>query len=126
MSRAGGFAALALVAALLTGGVAGYALGNRPHRQRMKEMTMLGLSRSALLDSLRATPEQRTRIDSILDLARARSDSAVEGMVTIVRGATGQARDQVRALLTPEQRTRFDSMLTTTPETLPRSPMPPP
>ncbi len=119
-------AGVALIAALLAGGAAGYAVGARPPREHFKEMTMLGLSRSALLDSIAATPAQRARIDSLLDLARAHADSAVNRMMRDVREATGAARAQVRALLTPEQRTRFEALLEGTSEMLPRSPMPPP
>ncbi len=127
MTRAGGYATVALVGALLLGGALGYTLGRGTQGpERMKQpMTMLGLSRTALLDSLEATPAQRAAIDSLLDRARGRADSAVDRMMTDVRAATREARDAVRALLDEPQRRRFDSLLAGTREMLPRSPVPP-
>lgn len=126
MTRASVFASVALLGALLAGGAAGYALGRRPGPMKMKEMTMFGLSRTMLLDSLAATPAQRVRIDSVLDIVRVQADSAVSTMMEVVRTASRDARARVRELLDEPQRARFDSLLARAPGMLPRSPVPPP
>ncbi len=126
--RAAGLAVLTLLAVALIGGAAGYALGRRPRPPASKridpEMTLLG-DRSSLLDPLALSPPQRAEIDSLLDAARGRADSAVNRMVTEVRELSTTTRLAVRARLEPVQQIRFDSLVAVTPATSPRSPLPP-
>jgi hypothetical protein len=128
--RASVLATVALAAAVLAGGLAGYALGRRSLMKHAgpasgSAMTMLGVTRAMLLDSLGLTPGQRILIDSLLDDAGRRADSAVERLVTDVRGFTGLARERIRSALDERQRGRFDSLLAATAPLLPRTPVPP-
>jgi hypothetical protein len=123
--RAGWYAALALAAALLVGGIAGYELGSRPRPMRLKQAALLGISRITLLDSLHLSAAQRARVDSILDASEARADSSIRGMMATVRGLTQETKAQVRATLDPAQRVKFDSLLAHSVPSLPRSPLPP-
>lgn len=127
-SRAPLFAGLALVATLCVGLAAGYALGARAHMRRPGPagdtgMTMLGLTRSELRDSLRLTPGQTAVIDRVLDEARQQADSSVRQMVTDVRAATTRAKERVRAALDEPQRARLDTILARALPVLPRTPM---
>ena len=131
--RASLYAALTLTAAVLIGVAAGYALFHRENPERMRsgtkqsafEMTMLGVSRSWLLDSLGLTPGQRTVVDSLLNDAATYAETAVERMMTSVRARTDSTRDRVRAVLNEQQKTRFDSLLSTAPPVRMRTPVPP-
>jgi hypothetical protein len=125
------YAALALIAAIVIGSAVGYALGRRslmkraaPGGRSVPEMTLLGVSRSALADSLGLSPAQRATVDSLLEQARRTADSMVGRMITDVRAATGQVRRQVRAVLNDGQRLRFDSLLNSATPLLPRTPVP--
>lgn len=133
MSRTGWYAGLALAAALVTGGALGFALGRAAGKRSalprktevLSDVTLLGLSRQALLDSLTPTPAQRAIIDSLIDDAARRAEAGVERLVTDVRALTAQARRQVRAALEPPQQEKFDSLLSGIPQLLPRTPVPP-
>jgi hypothetical protein len=126
------YAVLALVAALLIGVAAGYGLFHRDDprmRSGMKqsafEMTMLGISRGWLLDSLGLNPSQRAVVDSLLNGAATYAETSVERMMTSVRARTDSTRDQVRAVLNDQQRVRFDSLLRAAPPVRMRTPVPP-
>jgi hypothetical protein len=127
------YAALSLVAAVLIGLTAGYFLFRQPSPQRMRsgmkqsafEMTMLGVSRGWLLDSLALTASQRTLVDSLLNDAATYAEGSVERMMTSVRARTDSTRDRVREVLNEQQRVRFDSLLSTTPPVRMRTPVPP-
>lgn len=124
--RAGMYAALALVAAMLIGGAAGYALGRRaPVRRDGPDVTLLGLSRGALLDSLRVTGEQRAAIEGMLQETSQRAEATVRAMMRDIRAMTGETRRQVSELLDAEQRQRFDSIMATAAPVRMRTPMPP-
>lgn len=133
LTKAGLYAALALTAAVLIGIAAGYALFHRENPQRMRsgmkqsafEMTMLGISRGWLLDSLELSASQRTVVDSLLNGAATFAETSVERMMTSVRARTDSTRDQVRAVLNEQQRVRFDSLLNTAPPVRMRTPVPP-
>ena len=132
-SKATLYAALALIAAVLIGVAAGYGLFHREDAQRMRsgmkqsafEMTMLGISRGWLLDSLGLNPSQRSVVDSLLNGAATYAESSVERMMTSVRARTDSTRDQVRAVLDEQQRVRFDSLLNAAPPVRMRTPVPP-
>jgi hypothetical protein len=108
------YAALALATAVLIGVAAGYAIFREPASGRMRsgmkqsafEMTMLGVSRNWLLDSLGLTPPQRVVVDSLLNQAATYAETAVERMMTNVRARTDSTRDQVRSVLDDRQATR--------------------
>lgn len=125
--RAGLLAALALAAAVIAGGAAGYALGRRgpPPRGAGPDVTLLGLSRDSVLDSLRLAPAQRAAIDSLLDDASQRTVNTVRGMMADIRDVTGEARRRMRAVLDDTQRARFDSILAAAAPIRMRTPMPP-
>lgn len=125
-SRAGLYAAIALAAALLVGGAAGYALARHGDARRtLPRMTLLGVTRETLLDSLGLAPAQRALIDSIVEDAARRAGSAIDSMMTEVRAATQAAQRDVRAALDDRQRARFDSIMRTAQPLRPRSPLPP-
>lgn len=117
-------AALTLLSALVIGAIGGYAIGTRPGPQRLKQMSLLGISRATLLDSLGLRPDQRARIDSILDGAEQRAEGSIDRMMTEFRATTEDARTAVRAEFDPGQRERFDSLLGSALPLLPRSPLP--
>jgi hypothetical protein len=127
------YAALSLTAAVLIGLAAGYFLFRQPNPQRMRsgmkqsafEMTMLGVSRGWLLDSLALTASQRTLVDSLLNDAATYAEGSVERMMTSVRARTDSTRDRVREVLNEQQRVRFDSLLSTNPPVRMRTPVPP-
>lgn len=127
------YAVLALAATLLVGVAAGFMVGRgmgeraASHRKQpvLSDMTLLGLSRSALLDSLRLTASQRVLVDSLLEAAARRAEAVVDTLMTGVRAITGDARRQVRAALDERQRARFDSLLSRIPPMRMRSPVPP-
>jgi hypothetical protein len=132
MNKANVYAGVALVAALLIGGTGGYALGRRSFMKRSapgmragEGMTLLGVSRNTLLDSLGLTPGQRGAVDSLLEAGRVRADSSVDRLMTDVRAVTMETRLLVRAALEERQRTRFDSLLSAAPEIRMRTPVPP-
>ena len=131
--KANVYAALALATAVLLGVAAGYALFRDSESGRMRsgmkqsafEMTMLGVSRGWLLDSLGLTPSQRGEVDSLLTQAATYAETAVERMMTNVRARTDSTRDQVRSILDDQQRVRFDSLLNAAPPVRMRTPVPP-
>ena len=59
---------------------------------------------------LALTPEQRTRIDEILQRARVESDELQHEMVPRVHEHMQQTRVEIRGVLTPEQQEKFDML----------------
>jgi Spy/CpxP family protein refolding chaperone len=57
-----------------------------------------------LLERLELTPEQRTRIDAILERRRAEMEEFWDQHRPALRAITDSARAELRAVLTPEQR----------------------
>jgi hypothetical protein len=88
-------------------------------------MTLLGLSRRALLDSLQLSTSQRVVVDSLLDAAARRAEAAVDTLMTGVRAITGDARRQVRSALDDRQRAAFDTLMSRIPPMRMRTPVPP-
>jgi len=125
MRRTTALAVLALLAAVIVGFALGYSVGSRPRPQRMKTMTLLGVSRDWLLDSLSLTTPQRQRMETILTDAEGRAGRSIDAMYQDVRNVTREAREQVRATLDAPQRARLDSILSTVSELKPRTPLPP-
>jgi hypothetical protein len=126
-SRAKFYAVLALAAAVLIGGAGGFEAGRASMRNmRGANVTLLGVSRATLLDSLGATRSQRASIDKLLDDAARRAETTVGTLMSEVRTITRTTRQQVRSLLDERQQARFDSILAGVPEPRLRSPVPPP
>jgi hypothetical protein len=127
------YAALALAATLLAGAAAGFMVGRSAgeraasHRKQpiLTDMTLLGLSRGELLDSLQLTAAQRVLVDSLLEDAARRAEAAVDTLMTGVRAITGTARAHVRSVLDERQRARFDALLSRIPPLRMRTPVPP-
>jgi Spy/CpxP family protein refolding chaperone len=57
-----------------------------------------------LLERLELTPEQRVRIDGILERRRAEMEAFWDQHRPVLRAITDSARAELRAVLTPEQR----------------------
>ncbi len=127
------YAALALAATLLVGAAAGFMVGRgvgeraASHRKQpvLTDMTLLGLSRGALLDSLQLSASQRGLVDSLLEDAARRAEAAVDTLMTGVRAITGNTRTQVRSVLDERQRARFDTLMSRIPPLRMRTPVPP-
>src|SRR5262249_41546338 len=125
MRRATALAGLALLASVIVGFALGYSVGGRPRAQRMKTMTLLGVSRDCVLASLRLTTTHRPRVETLLTEAETRAGRTIDAMYQDVRSVTREAREQVRATLDASQRARLDSILSTVSELKPRTPLPP-
>jgi hypothetical protein len=123
--RAGLLAAIALVGTLLVGGALGYAAGSRPRPMRLKQVALLGISRTELSDSLHLNQQQRIKVDSILDAAELQAERSIGRMMEDVRRLTRDAQDSVRAGLGKEQRALFDFLMGRLILPQPRSPLPP-
>lgn len=127
------YAALALAGTLVVGAAAGFAVGRgvgepaASHRKQpvLTDMTLLGLSRGALLDSLQLTTSQRVLVDSLLDGAARHAEAAVDTLMIGVRAITGSARAQVRSVLDERQQARFDTLMSRIPPLRMRTPVPP-
>ena len=132
-ARATVYAVPALVAALVAGGAAGYALGRQSLMKRPgpslleggSRMSLLGVTHAAITDSLELSSTQRALVDSLLDDAERRAQSAVDTLIAGVRASTSELKDRVRAVLDERQQARFESLLRSTTPLLPRTPVPP-
>jgi Spy/CpxP family protein refolding chaperone len=124
MKRATTLAAIALGAAVLIGFAVGYSLGRRPHPRQMDKVTLLGVDRSTILDSLQLTSQQRQGIEAVLNESETRAGKSIDVMFNEVRATTRDARERIRAALNETQRTKLDSILSTAVELKPRSPLP--
>jgi len=124
MKRATLLAVIALLAAVLIGLAGGYALGRRPHPRQIDKVTLLGVDRSTILDSLHLTPQQRQGIEAVLNESETRAGKSIDVMFNEVRATTRDARERIRAALNENQRTKLDSILSTAIEVKPRSPLP--
>jgi Spy/CpxP family protein refolding chaperone len=124
MKRVTLMAVIALLAAVLIGFAAGYAIGRRPHPRQMDKVTLLGVDRAAILDSLHLTAQQRKTIEAVLNESETRAGKSIDVMFNDVRSATHDARERVRAALNENQRVKLDSILSTVVELKPRSPLP--
>lgn len=124
MKRTTLLAVIALLAAVLVGFAGGYALGRRPHPRQMDKVTLLGVNRGVILDSLQLTPQQRQRIEAVLSESETRAGKSIDLMLNDVRAATRDARERVRAALNENQRAKLDSILSTAVEMKPRTPLP--
>ncbi|HEX2191503.1 MAG TPA: hypothetical protein VHG51_21505 [Longimicrobiaceae bacterium] len=69
-----------------------------------------GAKTSMILDRLDLTPEQRTRVDAVMERRRAQADSFWEREGPRMRAIVDSTRAEVRAILTPEQRAEYDRL----------------
>jgi len=130
-ARATWLAGLALLSALVAGGALGYRMGRQSLMKRPgppgseSPITMLGVTRASLTDSLRLTPTQRPLVESLLDRAELDAQAAVDTLIGSVKASTDRIRQQIRDLLDDQQRVRFDSTVSGSLPVLPRTPFPP-
>jgi Spy/CpxP family protein refolding chaperone len=59
---------------------------------------------------LALTPEQRTRLEGILQVQQERMDEVMQESRPRMREIARETRDSVQQVLTPEQRTRFEEL----------------
>lgn len=69
-----------------------------------------GHTHRTILDQIDLTPEQRARIDSILQIGRQRMDAFWKETGPGYRALVDSTRAQVRAIMNPEQRARYDEL----------------
>jgi len=72
--------------------------GGRPHHHRH------------IIDQIDLTPEQRAKVDSILQVGRQRLDAFWKETGPSYRALVDSTRAQVRAIMTPEQRAQYDEL----------------
>jgi len=125
MKRVTWLALVALLAAAVAGFALGFMVGHNASPPRLQQVTLLGVSRSLLLDSLDLTGEQRQLIERVLNDAERSAGQSIDSMMNDVRNTTRQARQRVRDALDANQRAKLDSILSTVSELRPRSPLPP-
>ncbi|HEX2095693.1 MAG TPA: hypothetical protein VHG28_25065 [Longimicrobiaceae bacterium] len=69
-----------------------------------------GERRGRILDRLDLTPEQRERVDAILERRRAQTRQFWDTEGAALRAMVDSTRSEIRAVLTPEQRERYDQL----------------
>jgi Spy/CpxP family protein refolding chaperone len=65
---------------------------------------------SGVMDGLGLTPDQRIRVEAILEASAPRSEEAMREAAGRLREVADSVDAQLRAILTPEQRTRLDRL----------------
>ena len=63
-----------------------------------------------IIDRVHITPEQRQRIDVILEKHRKQADSLWQAQKPALRGIVDSTREEIRTLLTPAQRAEYDRL----------------
>ncbi|HEV2150284.1 MAG TPA: hypothetical protein VGR37_22990 [Longimicrobiaceae bacterium] len=106
-----------LAATFATGMLAGTAVDQAlaarepapvPERESRCDRGPGGRKARAILDQLALTPEQRMRVDAIMERRRAQADAFWEREGPRMRSIVDSTRAEVRAVLTPEQRAEYD------------------
>jgi Spy/CpxP family protein refolding chaperone len=64
----------------------------------------------SIIDQLDLTPQQRARVDSIMDRRRARTDSLWQQDGARIRAAVDSTRAEIRTVLTPAQAAEYDRL----------------
>jgi Spy/CpxP family protein refolding chaperone len=64
-----------------------------------------------IVDQVSPTPEQRTRIDAILERRRGQMDAFWDGEGKRLRSIVDSTRNEIREVLTPEQRVEYDRLV---------------
>ena len=99
-------AVVVLMSTFLAGMLGGAALDRFIHRTPPRRPSLAFASR--IFDSLGLTPDQRTKVDSIVTVGRDRSDAIFAEMRPRITTAMDSTWGDVRAVLTAEQKTRLD------------------
>jgi len=81
-----------------------------PTERVVENMKMAGTGVPVLYESLQLTPEQRTRIRTIMDANRPRTDALLHETWPQLRALLESVQRQVEQVLTPEQRARLSDM----------------
>lgn len=66
--------------------------------------------RGSLIDQIDLTPEQRERVDQVLERRRVQLDSFWVAARPQLRAIVDGTRDEIRAIMTPEQRAEYDRL----------------
>jgi len=104
-----------LLAVFIAGGLGGAALERRSHVSEVATTPAPFMGRSDLrgtipgyYEALDLTPEQRERIQSILDAARPETDSLLRTALPRLRELTRATREAIGEVLTDEQRAELE------------------
>lgn len=108
MTRPKSVALALLLGALLVGGLLGFTADRLVLREKSCENWDQRRLRTRLAEDLALTERQRMAVDSILDLRNRRINEVVAPVRPQMDSLMGEARDDIRTLLTPAQRTKFE------------------
>lgn len=111
MQRSKGLALMFILGALLVGGVLGFSADRIMVKDRLCEKEApRQSSRDRFGAQLDLTPEQRTRLDTILDAKHSEITSLLRPIQPQLDSVSAHARAQIRAMLDEQQQSRFDDM----------------
>lgn len=112
MTRPKSVALAFLLGALLVGGLLGFTADRLLLREQICEKWWdQRRLRTRLAEDLSLTETQRVAVDSILDLRNRRINEVVAPVRPQMDSLMGEARDEIRTLLTPAQRTKFEEKI---------------
>lgn len=90
---------------------AGLLVGGQNSSENGSTAPDLQITRSALLDALEPSPEQRTRLERVIEATRVQADSVMGDLLSEIRDLTREAEAQMRVILTPEQGAMLDTLI---------------
>jgi len=70
-----------------------------------------GGRKGMVVDQVSPTPEQRQRIEAIMERRRTQMDAFWNGEGQRLRSIVDSTREEIRAVLTPEQRAEYDRLM---------------
>lgn len=105
MTRPKSVALAFLAGAFLVGGLLGFTADRLVMRNQVCDPRSM---RTRLAEDLSLTGRQRAVVDSVLDLRNRRMDDVTAPLRPQLDSLMGQARDEIRAILTPAQRAKFE------------------
>lgn len=108
MTRPKSVALAFLLGALLVGGLLGFTADRLVLRDKTCEHWDQRRLRTQLAEDLALTEGQRVAVDSILNLRNRRINEVVAPVRPQMDSLMGEARDDIRTLLTPAQRAKFE------------------
>ena len=101
--------ALALLAgAFLVGGLLGFTADRLVVKNQVCDQRG---QRTRLAENLSLTSRQRAAVDSVLDLRNMRMNEVTEPLRPQLDSLMGQAREDIRAILTPAQRIKYEEQI---------------